>query len=191
MVKLTNSYTRAGDSGQTSLGDGTRIVKHALRPNAYGTVDETNAAIGIARLNAINDGGEQVDYMLARIQNDLFDLGADLSNPEQKNLNHPSLRITPNQVLRLEREIDKMNNDLQPINSFIIPGGKITAAYLQLARTIARRAEREITLIASVETINGEVIKYMNRLSDHLFVLARWVNDKGATDVLWTPGANK
>ncbi|AFX98409.1 ATP:cob(I)alamin adenosyltransferase [Candidatus Endolissoclinum faulkneri L2] len=191
MVKLTNSYTRTGDLGKTSLGDGTRVVKHALRPNAYGTVDETNAAIGIARLNAIEDGGEQVDNMLARIQNDLFDLGADLSNPEQKNLNYTPLRITPNQVLRLETEIDKMSNDLQPINSFVLPGGRITTAYLQLARTIARRAEREISLVASVEPVSSEVIKYINRLSDHLFVLARWINDRGASDVLWIPGANQ
>jgi cob(I)alamin adenosyltransferase len=191
MVKLTKIYTRGGDAGQTSLGDGTRVAKHSPRPTAYGTVDETNAVIGMARLTAVADGGEATDAMLARIQNDLFDLGADLCTPEEENPKYPPLRITAEQVARLEAEIDAMNAELQPLNSFILPGGKPTAAHLHLARTVARRAEREITLAATQERIGPEVVKYMNRLSDHLFVLARWVNDRGATDVLWVPGANR
>lgn len=191
MVKLTKIYTRGGDGGQTSLGDGTRVAKHAARPAAYGTVDETNAVIGIARLTACADGGEAADAMLARIQNDLFDLGADLCTPEVESPKYPPLRVTAGQVERLEREIDAMNAELQPLNSFILPGGKPTAAQLHLARTVARRAEREITLAAADEPIGAEAIKYINRLSDHLFVLARWINDRGATDVLWVPGANR
>lgn len=191
MVKLTRIYTRGGDAGETSLGDGTRVAKHSARPTAYGTVDEANAAIGIARLTAAADGGPETDAMLARIQNDLFDLGADLCTPEVENPKYPPLRITAAQVARLEAEIDAMNAELAPLNSFILPGGKPTAAYLHLARTVARRAEREITYAATLEPIGAEVVKYMNRLSDHLFVLARWVNDRGATDVLWVPGANR
>ncbi|MEQ8586972.1 MAG: cob(I)yrinic acid a,c-diamide adenosyltransferase [Thalassobaculaceae bacterium] len=191
MVKLTKIYTRGGDAGETSLGDGTRIAKHAPRPTAYGTVDETNAVIGIARLTAVADGGEAADGMLARIQNDLFDLGADLCTPEEENPKYPPLRVTAGQVARLEAEIDAMNAELQPLNSFILPGGKPTAAQLHLARTVARRAEREITRAATLEPIGEEAVKYINRLSDHLFVLARWVNDRGATDVLWVPGANR
>lgn len=191
MVKLTKIYTRGGDAGETSLGDGTRIAKHAPRPTAYGTVDETNAVIGIARLTAVADGGEAADAMLARIQNDLFDLGADLCTPEEENPKYPPLRVTAAQVARLEAEIDAMNAELQPLNSFILPGGKPTAAQLHLARTVARRAEREITRAATLEPIGEEAVKYINRLSDHLFVLARWVNDRGATDVLWVPGANR
>lgn len=191
MVKLTKIYTRGGDAGQTSLGDGTRVAKHSARPTAYGTVDEANAAIGIARLTAVADGGEETDAMLARIQNDLFDLGADLCTPEEENPKYPPLRITAEQVARLEAEIDAMNGALQPLNSFILPGGKPTAAHLHLARTIARRAEREITQAGTQEPIGAEVVKYVNRLSDHLFVLARWVNDRGAADVLWVPGANR
>ena len=191
MVKLTKIYTRGGDAGETSLGDGTRVPKHSPRPTAYGTVDETNAVIGMARLTAVADGGEETDAMLARIQNDLFDLGADLCTPEVENPKYPPLRITAQQVDRLEAEIDAMNAELKPLNSFILPGGKPTAAHLHLARTVARRAEREITYAATLEPIGAEVVKYMNRLSDHLFVLARWVNDRGATDVLWVPGANR
>ncbi|MDF1793415.1 MAG: cob(I)yrinic acid a,c-diamide adenosyltransferase [Thalassobaculaceae bacterium] len=191
MVKLTRIYTRGGDAGETSLGDGTRVAKHSARPTAYGTVDETNAVIGIARLTAVADGGDSADAMLARIQNDLFDLGADLCTPEVENPKYPPLRITAGQVARLEAEIDAMNAELAPLNSFILPGGKPTAAQLHLARTVARRAEREITHTATLEPIGAEVVKYMNRLSDHLFVMARWVNDRGATDVLWVPGANR
>lgn len=191
MVRLTKIYTRGGDLGETSLGDGTRIAKHSPRPTAYGTVDEANAVIGIARLTATQDGGAETDAMLARIQNDLFDLGADLCTPEVDEPKYPPLRITTAQVDRLEAEIDTMNAELEPLNSFILPGGKPTAAQLHLARTVARRAEREITRAAALEPINPEAIRYMNRLSDHLFVLSRFVNDKGAADVLWVPGKNR
>lgn len=187
MVKLTRIYTRGGDAGETSLGDGGRVAKHSPRPAAYGTVDETNAVIGIARLSA--EGA--VDAMLSRIQNDLFDLGADLCTPERENPKYPPLRISQAQVDRLEAEIDAMNADLAPLNSFILPGGTALAAHLHHARTVARRAERDITYLATVETINPLAVKYVNRLSDHLFVLARHVNDNGAADVLWVPGANR
>lgn len=191
MVKLTKIYTRGGDAGETSLGDGTRVAKHSARPAAYGTVDEVNAVIGVARLTAVEDAGPETDAMLARIQNDLFDLGADLCTPEIENPKYPPLRITASQVERLEAEIDAMNAELAPLNSFILPGGKPTAAQLHLARTVARRAEREITYAATREPIGAEAVKYINRLSDHLFVLSRWINDRGATDVLWVPGANR
>jgi cob(I)alamin adenosyltransferase len=191
MVRLTRIYTRGGDTGETSLGDGTRVAKHAARPAAYGTVDEANAVIGIARLTAIADAGAEVDAMLARIQNDLFDLGADLCTPEAEDPKYPPLRVTASQVARLEAEIDAMNAELQPLNSFVLPGGKPTAAQLHLARTVVRRAEREITYAATLEPIGLEAIKYVNRLSDHLFVLSRWINDRGAADVLWVPGANR
>jgi cob(I)alamin adenosyltransferase len=191
MVKLTKIYTRGGDTGETSLGDGTRVAKHSARPAAYGTVDEANAVIGLARLTSQNDAGAQTDAMLARIQNDLFDLGADLCTPEREDPKWPPLRIVAAQVDRLEAEIDAMNAELSPLNSFILPGGKPTAAHLHLARTVIRRAEREITALAGTETINPLALRYANRLSDHLFVLARWVNDKGASDVLWVPGQNR
>lgn len=191
MVRLTRIYTRGGDRGQTSLGDGTRVAKHSRRPSAYGTVDEANAVIGLARLTAAADGGAGADAMLARIQNDLFDLGADLCTPEQPDPKYPPLRIVPAQVARLEAEIDAMNAELAPLDSFILPGGKPTAAQLHLARTVARRAEREITALAEAEAVSPEAVKYVNRLSDHLFVLARWINDRGVGDVLWVPGGNR
>lgn len=191
MVRLTRIYTRGGDQGQTSLGDGTRVAKHSARPAAYGTVDEANAVIGVARLTAAADGGEATDAMLARIQNDLFDLGADLCTPEQAAPKYPPLRIVAGQVARLEAEIDALNAELAPLDSFILPGGKPTAAQLHLARTVVRRAEREITALAETEPVNPEAVRYVNRLSDHLFVLARWVNDRGAGDVLWVPGGNR
>ncbi len=191
MVRLTKIYTRGGDGGETSLGDGTRVAKHAPRPTAYGTVDEANAAIGIARLTAAADGGADADAMLARIQNDLFDLGADLCTPEVEDPKYPLLRIVSAQIDRLESEIDAMNAELQPLNSFILPGGKPTAAQLHVARTVARRAERDITFAATLEPINPDAVRYINRLSDHLFVMARWINDRGAGDVLWVPGANR
>ena len=188
MVKLTRIYTRGGDKGQTSLGDGTRVAKHDGRVAAYGTVDEANAAIGLARLHAPGEA----DAMLARIQNDLFDLGADLCTPEPPGGDaKPALRIAPSQVLRLEREIDRLNGELKPLDSFVLPGGSPAASYLHLARTVARRAERAMTELAATQAVNPEAIKYMNRLSDHLFVLARHLNDKGRRDVLWTPGANR
>src|SRR3546814_898266 len=191
MVRLTRIYTRGGDKGQTSRGDGTRVAKHAARPGAYGTVDEANAVVGLARLTAAGDGGAAADDMLARVQNDLFDLGADLCTPEQPDPKYPPLRIVAAQVARLEAEIDAMNAELAALNSFILPGGKPAAAYLHLARTVVRRAEREISALAETEPVNPEAVKYVNRLSDHLFVLARWINDRGAGDVLWVPGGNR
>ncbi len=191
MVKLTRIYTRGGDGGQTSLGDGARVPKHDPRVAAYGTVDETNATIGLARLHATG----APDAMLGRVQNDLFDLGADLCRPS----NDPgggeparsALRVNEAQVARLEAEIDAVNAGLAPLDSFLLPGGTATAAALHLARTVARRAEREITALAEAETVNPQAVRYINRLSDLLFVLARQANDDGAQDVLWEPGQNR
>lgn len=195
MVRLTRIYTRGGDKGQTSLGDGSRVPKHALRVAAYGTVDEANAILGLARLHtgAAKDDPilAEADAMLGRIQNDLFDLGADLCTPEMENPPYPPLRIVDIQVDRLEAEIDRMNVELAPLNSFILPGGRPAAAYLHQARTVARRAEREMTELALTEVVGAPALKYINRLSDHLFVLGRWVNDKGASDVLWVPGMTR
>ena len=194
MVRLTRIYTRGGDKGETSLGDGSRVPKQALRVEAYGTVDEANAAIGLARLHADSD----TEAMLARIQNDLFDLGADLCTPEESeraarrsNRHGGALRIIAAQVARLEGEIDAMNAGLRPLDSFILPGGTPAAAYLHLTRTIVRRAERLVSRLAASEPVNPEALKYLNRLSDHLFVLGRRLNDGGARDVLWRPGANR
>jgi cob(I)alamin adenosyltransferase len=190
MVRLTRIYTRGGDAGQTSLGDGSRVDKHALRVEAYGTVDEANATLGVARLHAPTDDRE-IDAMLARIQNDLFDLGADLSTPEEGRKAAGALRIVAPQVERLEREIDRLNGALAPLDSFVLPGGTPCAAHLHLARTVTRRAERLVGALAARETVNPAALKYLNRLSDHLFVLSRWVNGRGAGDVLWVPGANR
>jgi cob(I)alamin adenosyltransferase len=192
-VSLTRIYTRGGDAGQTSLGRGERVAKHDIRVEAYGTVDETNSVIGLAR-NAIARAGKhprlvEADEMLGRIQNDLFDLGADLCTPEGKTKrDEQALRIVASQTERLEREIDAMNAELQPLESFILPGGSEPASWLHLARTVSRRAERCITHLAAEQPINPEAIKYINRLSDHLFVLSRRLNDNGAADVLWVPG---
>src|SRR5436190_3281995 len=187
MVRHTRIYTRGGDAGETSLGDGSRVKKHALRVDAYGAVDEANATIGLVRLHA---NGE-ADAMLGRIQNDLFDLGADLCTPEDGRRAAGALRIVASQVERLEREIDAMNAGLRPLDSFILPGGSPAAAYLHLARTVTRRAERLVCALAAEEKVNPEAVKYLNRLSDHLFVLGRRVNDKCARDVLWQPGATR
>src|SRR5277367_3203201 len=187
MVRLNRIYTKTGDKGETGLGDGTRIPKNAQRIAAYGTVDEANATIGLARLHTTGE----VDAMLARIQNDLFDLGADLCVPETSEHSAKALRIVDSQVDRLEREIDTMNAELSPLKSFVLPGGTPAAAYLHLARTIARRAERLVSELAANEPVNPEALKYLNRLSDHLFVLGRRVNDGGARDILWRPGANR
>lgn len=187
MVKLDRIYTRGGDKGQTSLGDGSRVPKHALRVEAYGTVDEANSVLGLARLHSKGE----VDQMLARIQNDLFDLGADLCTPIGGRKDEGALRIVAAQVKRLEDEIDAVNAMLQPLTSFILPGGSEIAAYLHLGRTVTRRAERLVSALAEQEEINEESLKYLNRLSDFLFVLGRHVNDNGATDVLWVPGANR
>lgn len=186
-VHLTRIYTRGGDKGETSLVDGTRVKKHALRVEAYGTVDEANAVIGLARLHAEGE----IDAMLARIQHDLFDLGADLATPETGRKAEGALRIAASQVERLEREIDAMNERLSPLRSFVLPGGTPVAAHLHHARTVVRRAERVATALSEEEEINREALKYLNRLSDHLFVLARHANGDGAADVLWVPGANR
>ena len=187
MVTLNRIYTKTGDSGETGLGDGSRLPKYALRVAAMGAVDETNSAIGVARLDAEGD----VDTMLSRIQNDLFDLGADLSAPEDGRKAEGRLRIAGSQVERLEREIDAMNENLSPLKSFVLPGGTALAAHLHLARAVARRAEGVIAQLASQETINPAALQYANRLSDHLFVLARTANDGGMGDVLWVPGKNR
>lgn len=186
MVRLTRIYTRAGDKGKTSLGDGARVAKHAPRVEAYGTVDEANAVLGVARLHTAGDA----DAMLGRVQNDLFDLGADLCTPEGGDRGE-GLRIIATQVERLEAEIDAMNAELADLTSFILPGGSPASAHLHLARTVVRRAERLITALAESEPVNLQAVAYANRLSDHLFVMARWLNAKGAADVLWTPGANR
>ena len=187
MVILSNIYTRGGDQGRTSLGDGTRVPKHAARVAAYGTVDEANAALGLARLHTTGDA----DAMLARIQNDLFDLGADLCRPGENVDDGKALRIKDTQVDRLEHEIDAMNAELRPLTSFVLPGGTAAAAHLHLARTVTRRSERLVCELAQDEAVNPAALRYLNRLSDHLFVLSRWVNDKGVADVLWVPGANR
>ena len=193
MVELNRIYTRGGDAGETSLGSGDRVAKHDLRVAAYGTVDETNGAIGLARLHTAND--TPTDEMLARIQNDLFDLGADLCTPEgdarAARKAEGALRIVPEQVARLEQEIDTLNETLAPLTSFILPGGTPAAAHLHMARTISRRAERLMTELATREAVNPEAMKYINRLSDHLFVLGRHLNDGGRADVLWKPGKNR
>ena len=187
MVTLTKIYTRGGDAGETSLGSGDRVKKHDVRVAAYGTADEANAVIGLARLHTSGDA----DHMLARIQNDLFDLGADLCTPEDGKRSDGALRIVESQVDRLEAEIDAMNADLAPLTSFILPGGSPAAAHLHLARTVARRCERLLCELAGSEPVNPAAIKYINRLSDHLFVLARKLNDNGDADVLWVPGASR
>lgn len=186
MVTLSKIYTRGGDRGETSLGSGDRVKKHSLRVEAYGTVDEANAVIGLARLETSGEA----DAMLARIQNDLFDLGADLCTPEGGARSDGALRVTQPQVDRLEAEIDAMNAELEPLKSFVLPGGSPAAAWLHLARTVVRRAERLMTELGEHEPVSEAAIRYANRLSDHLFVLARRLNDNGAGDVLWEPGAN-
>jgi len=187
MVTLSKIYTKTGDSGQTGLGDGSRISKASLRITAIGAVDETNAATGIARL----DAEDEMDAMLARIQNDLFDLGADLCAPEDGRKAEGRLRVAQSQVERLEREIDTMNAVLSPLTSFVLPGGTALAARLHLARTIARRAECAMVALAAEEKINQAALRYINRLSDHLFVMARAANNAGMGDVLWVPGENR
>ena len=187
MVKLTKIYTRGGDKGQTSLGDGARVSKTNIRVDAYGDVDELNAIIGLARLHCVNDA----DAMLARIQNDLFDLGGDLCTPEEDTPKYPPLRMIAAQVERLEKEIDSLNGELSPLNSFILPGGSAASAHLHHARTVCRRAERRMVSLVAIEKINDFSIRYINRLSDFLFVLARYLNEKGHKDVLWVPGGNR
>jgi cob(I)alamin adenosyltransferase len=193
MVVLTKIYTRTGDDGTTALGDGMRVPKHDLRVAAYGTVDETNAAIGVAR-QALAADDPALSEMLRRIQNDLFDLGADLCMPDRgQELAYKPLRVTADQVGWLESELDRMNAELKPLSSFILPGGNAAASALHLARTVCRRAERRIVELAADESepVSDAVIKYMNRLSDLLFVASRFANGKGSQDVLWQPGQNR
>ena len=189
MVTLNRIYTRTGDAGRTRLASGALVMKFDPRVTAYGEVDETNACIGLARLHTSAD--PLLDAIMARIQNDLFDLGADLATPDRADAGSPALRIVDTQVERLEHEIDRLNGELSPLTSFILPGGTVLAAHLHLARTVARRAERLVVALAGREAINPEAVKYLNRLSDHLFVLGRHVNDGGKADVLWVPGANR
>ena len=190
MVVLSKIYTRTGDGGETALGDGSRVAKHALRVNAYGTVDETNATVGLARLHS----EAELDAALARIQNDLFDLGADLCRPGMERdaeAEYPPLRIIDSQVDRLEAEIDAMNSRLTPLRSFILPGGSALAAHLHLCRTVSRRAERGVVELAAAEGVNPAAVRYLNRLSDWFFVAGRIANADGTRDVLWVPGLTR
>jgi len=192
MVVLNKIYTRTGDDGTTALGSGRRVAKYDLRVEAYGTLDETNAAIGLARLHT-RGGHPSLDAMLARIQNDLFDLGADLCYPEESKDARGRLQVTDTQVERLEREIDALNGELEPLRSFVLPGGSAASSHLHLARTISRRAERLMVALAARkgETVGDAALRYINRLSDFLFVAARFANDKGKSDVTWVPGKNR
>ena len=196
MVKLNKIYTRTGDDGTTGLTDGSRVLKHSSRPQAYGTVDELNSSLGLVFLcldkkddkNTFNE----IKVLIRGIQNDLFDLGADLSTPISNiKQNYKPLRITENQVNRIEKTIDKYNEQLKPLNSFILPGGSEEASLLHLSRTIARRAERDVSLLSCEEEINKNSLVYLNRLSDLLFVLSRVLNENGLNDVLWVPGLNQ
>lgn len=191
MIVLNRIYTRKGDDGSTALVTGERLSKSHLRVTAYGTVDETNAVVGMARLHTTQ--WPDLDAMLARIQNDLFDLGADLATPPTAQLKWEPLRIVASQVERLETEIDTLNEVLEPLKSFVLPGGTPASAHLHLARTVSRRAERIMVelLAEDPEAMSRECLAYVNRLSDFFFVAARWVNDHGRADVLWTPGANR
>ncbi len=193
MVTLNRIYTRTGDQGETKLATGETVAKFDLRVEAYGAVDELNAVVGLVRLAGGGEGG--LDAMLARIQNELFDLGADLATPERpgKPLGWEALRILDGQVERLEQEIDALNAELSPLTSFILPGGTPVATQLHLARTVCRRAERIAVKLASEEgeTVSPAALKYLNRLSDLLFVMSRWANGRGAGDVLWAPGATR
>lgn len=193
MVVLNKIYTKTGDDGTTALGTGARLPKHHLRIQTYGTVDETNAAVGLARLETAAKGLAELDAMLARIQNDLFDLGADLCTPDTgEDPGYTPLRITDNQVARLEAEIDKLNGELQPLRSFVLPGGSAAAAALHLCRTVSRRAERLMVELAGdeQEPVSAPALKYINRLSDFFFVASRHANANGEKDVLWKPGEN-
>jgi cob(I)alamin adenosyltransferase len=190
MVVLNKIYTRTGDAGETALGDGSRVAKYSPRVAAYGTVDELNAVIGVARLHADGTMAERIE----RIQNDLFDLGADLCTPNMEadeKRDYPPLRMADAQVDRLEREIDEMNGKLTPLRSFILPGGSALSAHLHVCRTVCRRAERLSVELGGVESINPAGVKYLNRLSDWFFVAGRIANNDGKDDVLWVPGANR
>ena len=192
MVILNRIYTRTGDRGDTSLSTGETVAKFDLRVESYGTVDELNSVVGLVRLSG---PGEVLDAMLGRIQNELFDLGADLATPDRpgKDLGYEPLRIIESQVDRLETEIDRLNEELSPLTTFVLPGGSAAAAHLHLARTVCRRAERLAVRLSrqNGETVSAAALKYLNRLSDLLFVMSRWANDRGGTDVLWVPGATR
>ncbi|WP_434054628.1 MAG: cob(I)yrinic acid a,c-diamide adenosyltransferase [Roseibium sp.] len=191
MVVLNKIYTKTGDDGTTALGTGERRPKNDLRIDAYGTVDETNAVVGLVRLHTETDA-KIVDDVLGRIQNDLFDLGADLATPEtDQDLGYEPLRISEAQVSAIETAIDALNADLSPLRSFVLPGGSEASAYLHLARTVSRRAERLMVELAAAEKINPAAVRYMNRLSDYFFVASRYLNEKGEKDVLWVPGQNR
>jgi cob(I)alamin adenosyltransferase len=187
-MKLDKIYTRTGDEGKTSLGTGSRLPKFHLRVTAYGSIDETNSVIGVALLHVAD---HDVIQLLRHIQNDLFDVGADLCQPEQEGQAKPALRITEEQVAWLEQRIDHFNAALEPLNSFVLPGGSPASAYLHLARTITRRAERDVVRLAADEPVNPAVLRYVNRLSDLFFVLGRFLNDKGKEDVCWQPGLHR
>jgi cob(I)alamin adenosyltransferase len=190
MVILSKIYTKTGDKGETALGNGTRVAKHSARVSAYGTVDETNATVGLARQYSNGD----LDAALQRISNDLFDLGADLCTPDMENdaeAPYPRLRMIAAQVDRLEAEIDVMNARLTPLRSFILPGGSALAAQMHLCRTVCRRAERLVVELATTEAVNPEAVKYLNRLSDWFFVAGRIANNDGKDDVLWVPGLTR
>ncbi|MEL7181662.1 MAG: cob(I)yrinic acid a,c-diamide adenosyltransferase [Pseudomonadota bacterium] len=190
MVVLNKIYTKTGDAGETALGNGSRVAKHSMRVTSYGTVDETNATVGMARLHAT----DEMDAQLAMIQNDLFDLGADLCRPDMEKdgeEEYPVLRMTDAQVERLEGQIDEMTKQVEPLRSFILPGGSALAAHLHLCRTVSRRAERLTVELATMESVNPAAVKYLNRLSDWCFQAARIANDNGKEDVLWVPGANR
>jgi cob(I)alamin adenosyltransferase len=191
MVVLNKIYTKTGDDGTTALGSGERRPKNDLRIEAYGTVDETNAVVGLVRLHT-ETADPDVDAVLGRIQNDLFDLGADLATPEtDQDLGYEPLRVTDAQVSAIEAAIDRLNADLSPLRSFVLPGGSPAAAHLHLARTVSRRAERLMVELAGREKVNAAAVRYMNRLSDFFFVASRYLNDKGEKDVLWVPGQNR
>lgn len=190
MVVLNKIYTKTGDHGETALGNGARVAKHALRVTSYGTTDELNSVVGLARLHAEGT----MDERLSRIQNDLFDLGADLCRPDMEKdaeAEYPPLRMVEAQVTRLESEIDEMNAKLAPLRSFILPGGSALSAHLHHCRTVARRAERLTVELATMESVNAAAVRYLNRLSDWFFVAARIANEDGTADVLWVPGANR
>ncbi|WP_411892782.1 cob(I)yrinic acid a,c-diamide adenosyltransferase [Yoonia sp. SDW83-1] len=190
MVVLNKIYTKTGDAGETALGNGSRVAKHSMRVTSYGTVDETNATVGLARLHATGE----MDTQLAMIQNDLFDLGADLCRPDMEKdgeAEYPPLRMSDAQVERLEAEIDAMTKKVEPLRSFVLPGGAAMAAHLHLCRTVSRRAERLTVELATMESVNPAAVKYLNRLSDWFFQASRIANDDGKNDVLWIPGANR
>ena len=191
MVTLNKIYTKTGDSGETSLVGGLRVAKHSLRPEAFGEIDELNSIIGLVRTNLSVDNNKDIDKLLERIQNELFDLGADLATPEGSKYSDKALRISKLRVDRLENEIDFYNKDLNELKSFVLPGGSLLSSWLYFARTATRRAERKITKLASEEGINNNVITYINRLSDLLFVIARHCNDNGKADILWQPGLTR